>query len=241
MRTRLHSPFINEIKAYYHKIMLRITSESDAKKLVLRVLSWIMYAKRFLLIDELREVIWVEDEDERLNSQSINSFSIDDIIERCESLVTYDKTTRQVKFSHTTVQEFLDECDFTVELMPHAALAKTCLTYLNFEAFNAPCTSIQSLSDRANRYQFGDYAATYWAVHTRNANIEDVISQHTLFAIVDNFQQEGIRESMEQMRNHAKLGPKLTGKSLLHLLVENKLATYYIPPSSDKFAKVGYA
>ena len=88
--------------------MERIISKGDSKKILLRVLSWIRYAKRPLLIDELREVIWVEEGDTELKATDINDFSRTHIIQNCESLVTFDKMTGQIIFSHTTVQEFLE-------------------------------------------------------------------------------------------------------------------------------------
>jgi hypothetical protein len=66
--------------------MKRISSKGDSKKIILRVLSWIRYAKRPLLFDELREVIWVEEGDTELKTTDINDFSLNHIIRNCESL-----------------------------------------------------------------------------------------------------------------------------------------------------------
>jgi hypothetical protein len=89
----------------YTQIMERISNS----KTIFRILSWIKYAERLLYINELREIIWVEEKDTKLNTDDIKDFDIDDIVQNCESLVTWDKTTRQVRFCHATVQEFLDE------------------------------------------------------------------------------------------------------------------------------------
>jgi hypothetical protein len=151
--------------------MERISSKGDSKKIILQVLSWIRYSKRPLLFDELREVIWVEEGDTELKTTDINDFSLNHIIRNCESLVT----TGQIRFSHTTVQEFLETSKFACELMTHAGLAKTCLTYLNFEEFGAPCNSKERIRIRVETYKFSKYAAVYWADHAGSAGSEDAI------------------------------------------------------------------
>lgn len=47
---------------------------------------------------------------------------------------------------------------------------------------------------------------------------------------------------MEQMKNYLPLWDLIipTSKSLLHILVENQLAAYYILPLSDKVPNVTY-
>jgi hypothetical protein len=182
----------------------------------------------------------VEDTDKQLNTDAINGLNIIDIIGTCESLITCDNTDHLVKFSHITVQEFLEKSRFGDDLMTHAALAKTCLTYLNFEAFEVPCFDKKSRDNPSREHRFSSYAARYWAVHARNANTEDVIWRGMLIAIIDTFQQDGKRESMEQMKGY-RSRHQPTGKSLLRVLVASRLASYYIPPLSDKISNVTYS
>jgi hypothetical protein len=220
--------------------MKRISSKGDSKKIILRVLSWIRYAKRPLLFDELREVIWVEEGDTELKTTDINDFSLNHIIRNCESLVTCDNTTGQIRFSHTTVQEFLETSKFACELMTHAGLAKTCLTYLNFEEFEAPCLDKKSCGRRLRRHVFGEYAARFWVDHAGSASSGDAIWSDMLIQIVDTFLQDGKRESMLQMRSWIDSIQLSSGGSLLHLLVKSRLASYYMPPLSEKISKVDY-
>lgn len=240
MRKQFDTFPIDEIEAYT-QIMQHITSKGDSKKTILRILSWVRNADRLLHVDELREIIWVEDKDTQLNTDDINDFGIDDIIRNCESLVTFDKETLQVKFSHTTVLEFLEKGVFAGDLISHASLAKTCLTYLNFEAFAAPCIDSTALDERRKEYTFAAYAAKYWAVHARNAKMEDVIWGDMLIAVVDTFQQDGKRESMKQLETRTYRFDMSTGKSLLHILVESKLATFYLPPLSENISNITYS
>jgi hypothetical protein len=241
-RTQFHTFPVTEIAAYT-EIMKRITSRGDSKKIILRVLSWIRYAKRLLLFDELREVIWVEEGDTQLKTKDINDFSLNHVIRNCESLVTCDKWTGRIRFSHTTVQEFLEKSKFACELMTHAGLAKTCLTYLNFEEFGAPCSDRESIIRRLKRHVFGEYAVRYWADHAGSASSGDAIWSDMLIQIIDTFLQDGKRESMQQINVHRPgilSNPLSSGKLLLHLLVESGLASYYMPPLSEKISNVDY-
>jgi hypothetical protein len=237
-RKQLHTKFPDNAIDAYHQIMRRITSEAVSKKQNLRVLSWIRHSERPLHIDELREVIWVEDNSRKLNRKDVNDFGINAIIRNCESLVTFNKMTGQVKYSHTTVQEFLDS-EFTKELTTHTALAITCLTYLNFDVFEDFCIDIESLHERAKNYRFLSYASNYWATHARNADTEDVIWDDMQIAIIETLRQHGKRESMEQMRNYWPSSKSIVSKrkSLLHILVEIRLVPY-LPLLSDKLSDI---
>jgi hypothetical protein len=136
MRLRFDTLPVDEIAAYT-EIMDRITKSKDenSKKIILRVLSWTRGSQRFLSIRELREVIWVEEMDAQLRTKEIDGLRLENIIRNCESLVTCDDTGL-VRFSHDTVYEFLEKNDFAH--MTHVALAKICITYLNFQVFGAP-------------------------------------------------------------------------------------------------------
>lgn len=233
MRKRFHTLPVNEIAAYT-EILDRITKDEGSKTINLRVLSWIRYSQRVLSIDELREVIWVEEGDTELKKGDIDGLGRDDIIKNCESLVTCYKTTRQVRFCHATVQEFLDE-RFARELMTHTDLAKSCLTYLNFDVFGVPCVDHESFEKLSKTYVFSNYAASCWALHAGSANSGDPDWSDMLFAIFDTFRQDGKRESMVHLKDHYWGDPVISLKSLLHILVESGLAFNCMPPISDTY------
>jgi ankyrin repeat protein len=234
MRERLEHLPVDELTAY-SEIMARITKDESSKKIILRILSWIRYSQRLLSINELREVIWVEQGDKDLKRKNIDGLELDDIIKNCESLVTCDKTTRQVRFCHATVQEFLDK-RFACELMTHTDLAKTCLTYLNFDVFGVSSVDHESIKERRETYAFSDYAASYWAVHAGRANSGDGKGSDVQLAIVDTFRENGKRESMVQFKDCRNwYDAVISRKSFLHILVESGLAFNCMPPISDTY------
>jgi CRISPR/Cas system endoribonuclease Cas6 (RAMP superfamily) len=207
----------------YQLIMDRITQNEGQGRIVLKALSWILHAKRALEVDELREAIWVEASPNYASiHNSIENVSGDNIIEACQGLVITRRsfTKVELRFSHQTVPEFLENTKF--DMMTPIALAKTCLTYLSFHEFDNPCPDKESFETRIKKYKFSRYAAKYWATHARGeAKLED----ETRIAIINTFRPVGKRESMEQIKRLQRYFIASAGKSLLHVLVENRLAS----------------
>ena len=88
------------------------------------------------------------------------------VVECCESLVTHDEETQSVRLTHYTLNDFLyKECGSV--LLTSVDLARTCITYLDFSAFDVPCRHYRLLVERLEKYRFADYAAQFWGVHTQ--------------------------------------------------------------------------
>jgi hypothetical protein len=114
---------------------------------------------------ELQEALSVEDGMKEL-------IPVDDLIhpryvvECCESLVTHDEETQAVRLTHYTLNDFLyKECGSV--LLTSVDLARTCITYLDFSAFDVPCRRKELTRERLKNYKFIDYAARFWGVHTQ--------------------------------------------------------------------------
>jgi hypothetical protein len=108
-------------------------------------------------------------------------------------------------------------------------MAKACLTYLSSNVFNDPCTNDESLENRLRKYNFSGYAACYWADHVREIAKTDPNVQDAIF---ETFRFDGRRNSMDQLKKgKEQLNPSATvGKSLLHVLVEHRLASICMYP-----------
>ena len=172
---------VDEIHAY-GKIMNKIRNRllPDMSKAILRALSWILRSKRLLRMDELREVIWVEENDVGLNKDQIKKFQAEDIIKRCDSLVIHETSTGVVRFSHATVRTFLESFNWEFRdnalrpnhlgdtFLSETGLAKTCITYLNFAVFGTGTPTITLIEQRMLDHRFYSYAAQFWAAHVRD-------------------------------------------------------------------------
>jgi GPI inositol-deacylase, winged helix domain len=101
-----------------------------SKTTVIKVLSWVLLARRPLSIMELREAISIRPF-RQTTFQPKFMIPGDTLVKLCQGLVIIDNEDL-VRFSHYSVQEFL-ETSYKGNLLTDVDLAKICLTYLTFE------------------------------------------------------------------------------------------------------------
>ena len=183
----------------YHGIMGRIERKYD-KVFVLRILSWLFWARRPLRVAELLEALSVQENDINLEEEYFADPC--DIIDCCQSLVVREESTDLVQFTHYTVQEFLLSNCLPLLLTP-VDLAKTCLTYLNFEALEAgPCFPRSAVDERLMRYKFCQYAAIYWGNHAQGMGEEDpVVVEAVLRMLQSNAKNDSMLPNTILLRN----------------------------------------
>lgn len=122
----------------YYRILSVISERPFCKRVVLRVLSWLIVSLRPLHIQAIMEAVKIE----------IGEFVIDDemgvidegcLLEACSSLVSLDEKTRMLSLSHFSVKEYLtDEQTFHPDLQEfhispataHRQLALSSITYI---------------------------------------------------------------------------------------------------------------
>jgi hypothetical protein len=137
-----------------------------------------------------------------------------------------------VQFVHTTtVKLFLADfiknppTGISQQFLSHGDLAKTCLTYLEFKAFDEPCLDLVSVVTRAVKYKFITYAARYWGFHTKEAEDNRDVQKAVLLL----FASQANRNSMLQMETYASSfwgNISVTkGQTLLHVVSRIGLAT----------------
>lgn len=157
----------SDLPEAYKEILQRIENKGiGAKRLAMKILSWIFLAKRPLKMDELREALTVREGDTRLKSMYMIGF--ERIVEICEGLVTMDECSGITRFTHYTVHEFLlHHRGQVTSLLTSIDLAKICLTYLTFEAFEEVCESKNQIYNRGEIYRMYEYAAMFWSDYAR--------------------------------------------------------------------------
>jgi len=209
----------------YHKVMDQM--EEGQKNFAFQIMSWIFYAARRLTIRELCEALSVEEDCKELQEELLPD--PDSVVKACESLVEIDTISRDVRFTHQTVDEFLrDHC--TSQMLGASGLAKTCLIYLTFSEFKRPCESGEQMIARTEKHAFLQYAAEFWGHHTRgDPEKDDNIQQRVLLLLTS----ENYKESMVQL-DFAYLSaipwstlkfPFIREQTLLHIIAWNGLAT----------------
>jgi ankyrin repeat protein len=161
--------------------MCRIKDQNkEHHNLALQVLSWITNAVRPLRLEELQHAVSVEIEDDDIDDGPLESAAL--IVSVCAGLVTVDAESRNVRLVHFTVEEFFRESHN--KWFPHGnnVIAKTCLTYLSFNAFGkGPASALHnsfefnnlktSLDARLEKYALLRYAAQNWSTHIHQASL----------------------------------------------------------------------
>lgn len=158
----------SNMSSAYGDIIKRIeTSRPGDKELATRIFSWICRSMRPLSMEELLEALVVEELEADLTLEGVlqDKLSPADVIECCKSLVIHEKSSGLVRFTHFTVQEYIESN--AQEILPmETHLAKTCLAYLAFPEFDE-LKSRSELRHLLSKYRFGRYVGMFWDDHTR--------------------------------------------------------------------------
>src|SRR5277367_2592683 len=218
---RIKMPFTDEA---FDKILERIEALGPSSaKTALRTLTWCYYAQRPLKMEELREALAVEDGDSELPK---NENSPASIVECCLSFVNHDQSTGEVRFVHPSVQRWFQNERQNQKLLPLEYIAKTCLTYLNFDVFDVPIGDAKSIAPEDLLVQFTSYhlyryAARFWSDHTREVEQEPTMQTASLAFL----EAENCRDLMLRTTSRIEHRRYIGGQSSLHVAASRELAS----------------
>lgn len=211
----------NDLREAYNEVFKRIQMQGpDRKDLVLKIVSWILYAKRPLTMDELREAIAIEPGDTELDANYLLESGF--IVEVSESLISYDENSESVSFSHFTVYEFLASLE-APSLLSAVDFAKVCLTCLGFQEFESRCEGPDMMDEMLQKHPFCRYIGKYWGPHLREAD-QDADVQKLVLCV---FASESKRNWALTMKRYITLGAEdmwgHEGQTLFHVIAKNGL------------------
>lgn len=158
----------------YKNAMERIKAQdTDSWELAKHVLSWIIHAKRPLIIGELQHALAVEDGEPELDAENIPH--VEDMISVCAGLVMVDEESKIVRLVHYTAQEYFERAWTLWFPSAQIDITRTCITYLSLKTFEAGLRT--SIEDFQPSNIFYDYVARHWGHHAYTASIglEDMI------------------------------------------------------------------
>lgn len=151
------------------------------RSLAYQALLWLAFAKRPLRLEELNEAVIVQDnqtaidEEDRLCHSGL-------IPEICRGLI--DHHAGLVTLAHSSVATFLTTPSILASpaacfaLQPDEGdrvLMHMCLQYLSMECFaSGPCRTVEEFARRLRSYPLLLYAATYWAIHANNFEVNQI-------------------------------------------------------------------
>lgn len=192
--------------------------EADSQN-AMRALTWLFYTPRPMAMEELRHALLINDVDEDLGITHGTDLLADDIVECCPSLVIHEKSSGIVRFTHVTVQTFLE----SETLLPIGELAKNCITYLNLRAFkNGPWSIEGTVAKLVEKYKFCPYAARYWAIFAKGNSEDSPELQKAIFQLM-----KSRRDSIAQIDFYSRNIPislYTTNRAIIHVIAEKGLA-----------------
>jgi ankyrin repeat protein len=141
-------------------------------EIVLKTLIWIVSSLNPLTLGQLTEAISIEPGDMQRDTEKMITDDRD-LLEMLGSLVTVDSTQEDpvVRLAHFTLDEFLQSDTlqaheslwmFYVPVRHTMDVGITCIQYLSFSDFKAPCRSRQQLHERKSSYKLFEFAAMNW-------------------------------------------------------------------------------
>ena len=163
------------LEGAYGATLSRIKGQGkEGSRLGMAALMWISHSERPLMVRELRDALGVEIGAAGLD---VDNFpSIGTLLTCCQGLVSVGKGASTVRLIHLTLQEYLQA---HAELFdrPQAAMAETCLSYLNSHQVKALSTSPSP--DFRRGTPFLEYSSLYWGVHAKR-DLSDCAKQLAL-------------------------------------------------------------
>lgn len=149
----------------YDKAIERINEQSlHMKSLAMKVLLWVIFAKRALTTSELRHALATERGMTTLDDEDLSDLR--DIGRVCVGLVTVDEKSGITQLVHYTAQEYFENTQSRWFPEADSVLLGACITYLSFKDFESGfCTTDDELERRKAQFPLCNYAASYWGDH----------------------------------------------------------------------------
>ena len=138
-----------------------MAQDRDKARLAMSALMWTSHAERPLKPDELCHALAVELGSKDFNAGNVPSITT--LVGYSQGLITVDEDTSTVRLIHLTVKEYLSARS-DIFNRAHAAMAETCLTYLNSKQVKAISADPSAVP---HDKPFLRYCSLYWGVHAK--------------------------------------------------------------------------
>ncbi|KAL9602547.1 MAG: hypothetical protein Q9179_002498 [Wetmoreana sp. 5 TL-2023] len=173
-----------EIGDTYDRAMERIKGTNDYdRQIVMNFLLWIAFSTRPLSVAEVEHASSITTGASDVDQDNI--LSAGELTSMCAGLVIVD-ASEIVRLVHFSAQSYFREHRERWFANGNAILARNCLTYLSYKAFDAGATSGPSegeaFKQRIEQYPLIDYSAAYWGFHAAKAqSLQELTSQIITF------------------------------------------------------------
>lgn len=164
----LETNILADLDQLYEETLHQVLSGGDAtRSFVIHVFSWLLYMKSPLTLSALMAAMSVAS----ANSATIQPIQVSDM---CAHLIVADIKRDAVRFAHQSIKEYLLRAkqDLFSPYLSHGLLTSTCIEVCSRGPPDGQALEVQPISIYV-------YAAMYWAVHLKGAEIPE--AQDDLF------------------------------------------------------------
>lgn len=132
-----------------------------------RLISWILYAKRRLKLEEILTAFAIDEDG--LHYENMPTSDI--LLRICVGMVVFNQADSTVGLVHTSAYQYL--YTFISPEISHFDIAQTSLRYLGLKGLiPEPCNSSKELMARFDELKFLSYSAKHWGHHICNQDSE---------------------------------------------------------------------
>ena len=166
----------------YDQAMQRIeATNDDDRRIVMNFLLWIAFSVRPLSVAEVEHAASITSGASDIDPDEVLSAS--DLSSMCAGLVIVDASDI-VRLVHFSAQSYFKENRERWFSHGDLTLARDCLTYLSFKAFEAgPCsgpTESEDFKQRSMQYPLLEYSCSGWGFHASRAHHQDDLTDQAL-------------------------------------------------------------
>ena len=166
-----------EVDDLYRETVGRIRKQpGEDGDLGMRILSWVIHARRLLSVDELRYGLAVECDQGEEESTALDLDNVlppDSLVDVCAGLVVIESKSQTVRLVHYTAQEFFDKERSHLFEGTDADMAQACLTYLSYDAFllrDRTKHESRGILETLVTHPFLTYASIHWLSHVDSSH-----------------------------------------------------------------------
>ncbi|TFK26004.1 ankyrin [Coprinopsis marcescibilis] len=156
------------INTMYEATMERIHGRPGSD-LAFRALTWLVYARESLRMDDLRHALAVDTTTFTYDSELL--IDPETLLSVCCGLITFEPTTEFVRLVHYTARDFLGSYISKTKVDAQAMLTCTCVARLRgcgFENYDGD-RSITAFYSFIKNHPFLEYAHRNWAAHAQSS------------------------------------------------------------------------
>lgn len=163
------------LESEYDKALVRIDQQRDGfRELAYKVLTWIVYARRELYIDELREAVAIYEGMDDIDHET-DLDEEEQLASVCAGLVRIDREAGVMRLVHHTTQRYLEKV-LPKRSEGEIAVARDCLTYLTMDIFKQSLLEQEPVAYHLlQKYRLFWYASDHWGRHIKPEFEQDLI------------------------------------------------------------------